>query len=314
VAALLALVTTGRCAAQTLDAARERSTFRFGFSSSTFSDVNENDARAAVKVWAQMLFKERGLPVEPEPQIFRGSEAIAAALRSKLIDAVALPVDEYWGLRELLDSRIFIGGVNDGRITEEYLLLVHQDSGVQRLEQLRDRSIGCWQNSRMSLAPAWLDTILVQGGLPRASEFCRATQIPKLSKVMLPVFFRQVDACIVTRQGFKNMSELNPQVGQRLKIIATSPELVPSGFCFRKDYDDPIRETIVTELGKIKSSPAGAQVLMLFQSGSLEGQPVSCLDSAFALLATHVRLCGATNALGTTNSALAPFQKETNRP
>ena len=271
------------------------STFRFGFSSSTFLDVNENDAKAAVKVWARMLFKERGLPVEPDPTILNGPTAIAQALRAKQVDAIAIPVDEYSKLLEELDPRLFIAGLNEGQITEEYVLLVHQDSAIQRVEDLRGRSVGCWQNSRMSLGLVWLDTVLVQGGFPRAREFCRVKQINKLSQAVLPVFFRQADACVVTRRGFKNMGELNPQVGQRLKVLATSPALVPSGFCFRRGYDDPLRETIVAELGKIKSSPDGTQVLTLFQSGSLEAHPVACLDSALALLATHARLCGETN-------------------
>jgi ABC-type phosphate/phosphonate transport system substrate-binding protein len=292
---LTALLATGRASAADSSSEPISKQFRFGFSKGTFTGVNENDAKAAMKVWARMLLKERGLPVEPEPQVLSGVEEIAQALRGKLIDAATLPVDEYWKLREEVDSRLFIGGLNEGRITEEYVLLVHQDSGIQRLEDLRGRDVGCWQNSRMSLAPAWLDTVLAKGGFPRATEFCRFAQINKLSKVILPVFFRQADACVVTRRGFKNMSELNPQVGQRLKVLATSPELVPTGFCFRRDYSDPLRETIVAELGRIKTTPAGAQVLTLFQSDSLEAQPISCLDSAFELLATHERLCGGTN-------------------
>ena len=181
---------------------------------------------------------------------------------------------------------------------------MHQDSGIKRIEDFAGRSVIFFQNSQMSLAPAWLDTALFHDGCRRGAEFCRVTQSNKLPKVILPVFFRQSDACVVTRRGFKTMSELNPQMSQRLKVLATSPEVVPSGFSFRRDYDDPLRETIVTELGKIISTPAGAQVLTLFQSGSLQAQPISCLDSAFELLVKHRRLCGETNT-GTTGKGSA---------
>ena len=282
-----------------------RTQFRLGFSSATFSDVNENDAKAGIKVWAQMLFKERGLPVDPEPMIFKDAEAIAQALREKRVDAITLNTDEYWRLGGELRADPFVGGLNDGRITEEYVLLVHQDSKLDRLADLRGRSLNLFQNSRMCLAPAWLDTLLVQSGFPRATEFFRVTRANKLSKVVLPVFFRQTEACVVTRRGFKMMSELNPQVGQRLKVLAVSPELVPTGFCFRHDYRDPIKETIIGELARIKDSPAGAQVLTLFQSGSLEAHPLSCLESAFALLETHQRLCGGTNTPIANTTSLA---------
>ena len=192
------------------------------------------------------------------------------------------------------------------RITEEYVLLVHQDSEIHRIEDLRGRSVMFWKNSRMSLASAWLDIALFNNGCPRVAEFCRVTQNNKLSKVVLPVFFRQSDACVVTRRGFKIMSELNPQVSQQLRVLASSPELVPSGFCFRRDYDDPLREIIVTEMGSLTATPAGQQVLTLFQSGPLEAWPISCLDSAFELLATHERLCGGTNKVNTLQPRSVP--------
>lgn len=286
--------------------ATNRTQFRLGFSSSTFTDVNENDARAGLKVWAQTLLKERGLPVDPEPVILKDPEAIAQALHSRSIDAITMNTDEYWKMGRELCSSPFIAGLNDGRTAEEYVLLVRQDSKIERLEELGGRKLALYQNLRMCLAPAWLDTILIKADHPRANEFCHVTQFSKLSKVVLPVFFRQIDACVVTRRGFRIMGELNPQVSQQLKIIATSPELVPTGFFFRGDYHDSIKANIMAELAKIKDSPAGAQILTLFQSGSLEAQPLSCLDSAFALLELHQQLCGLTNGATTAIAKALP--------
>lgn len=272
-----------------------RSQFRLAFSAATFTDVNENDARAAVKIWAQTLFNERGLPVDPEPVILKDPVAIAQALQDRQIEAITLNTDEYWRLGNDLLAGPFIGGQNNGRITEEYVLLVHRDSKIERLADLRGGSLVFHQNLRMCLAPYWLDVVLVNDGLPPAAAFCRVSQNSRLSKTVLPVFFRQADACVATRRGFEVMSELNPQVSQRLKVLASSPELVPTGFVFRRDYHDPLKATIVAELAKIKDSLSGSQLLALFQSGSLEAQPISCLDRAFELLANHQRLCGGTN-------------------
>lgn len=274
-----------------------RSRFHLGFSLATFTEVNENDAKAAMKVWAHMLLQERGLPVDPEPVVMRGLEEVIQALRDKRVDAVTLNTDEYWRLDTNLLEGPFIAGLSGGRITEEYLLLVHKDGQIDRIESLRGRRLNIFQNSRMCLAAAWLDTILHQAGFPPATQFCQTTRIPKLAQVVLPVFFRQVDACLVTRRGFQTLSELNPQVGQRLMVLAASPEFVPTGFCFRRGYDDPLKDTIVAELSKIKDSPAGIQLLTLFQSGSLEAHPLSCLDNAFQLLATHQKLCQTTNGV-----------------
>jgi len=302
---LVGLGVSALCLIPRVITGQEAPQFRLGFSSSTFTDINENDAKAGIKVWARTLLKERGLPVDPEPVILNDQKAIAQALRSGRIDAITLNADEYWRLGKDLIAGPFIGGLNEGRITEEYVLLVHQDSQIERIEDLRGRSLTLFHNSRLCLAPFWLDTVLVQSGFPRATEFCQVTQNSKLSKVVLPVFFKQADACLVTRRGFKTMSELNPQVSQRLKVLAASPELVPTGFCFRRDYHDPLKDVIVAELARIKDTPAGAQILTLFQSGSLEAHPLSCLDSAFELLETHRRLCSETNSTKASTASVA---------
>ena len=70
------------------------------FSGSMFVDVNENDASAAVRVWAQMLSKEHGIPVNQTVRILRGTNAIAAALQSHTADIITLTTEEYWALRK----------------------------------------------------------------------------------------------------------------------------------------------------------------------------------------------------------------------
>ena len=268
--------------------------FRFGFSAETFTDANENDAKAALKIWIQTLAATRGLDVDPEPLILDGPEEMMQALREARIDALALPVNEYRQVREEVDPGAFIGSSEAGQIrSEEYLLLVHRDSGIQSLADLRGRSLTCWKNSRSSLAEPWLDVVLLTQGWSRGAEFCRLTQDRKLSNVVLPVFFRRTDACVVTRSGFEGLSELNPQLGQRLQVLTHSAAMVPAGFCFRKDYAGPIRETMLDEMRQLVATPAGRQLQTLFQFGTLESHPVSCLDSALELLATHERLCAA---------------------
>ena len=93
------------------------------------------------------------------------------------------------------------------------------------------------------------------------------------------------------------MKELNPQLGQQLKVLAASPELVPSVFCFRTDFSSSMKEQLLAEIAKVHQSPSGQQVLTMFQSERLEERPVVCLDSALELLVRHRRLSAATTAV-----------------
>ncbi|NTW76213.1 MAG: phosphate/phosphite/phosphonate ABC transporter substrate-binding protein [Syntrophaceae bacterium] len=272
---------------------------RVGFSSATFTKVNENDVMAALKVWLHMLAKERGIPTDPQPRLLNGLQAIRESVRGNFVDAVALNTDEYWKIQDTMDRRLCIVGLNEGRPTEEYILLTHQQNGIRRIADLRGHSLVFFQSPRMSLASVWMDTVLVQGGFRRTVEFCQVTHAIKLQDAVLPLFFRKIDACVVTRRAFNTMNELNPQISQQLRVIASSPEVVPALFAFRQNYNDPIREKIISQLEKIVSTPAGAQFLTLFQAGSLKALPTSCLGSAFDLLSRHKRLCGQTKTVKT---------------
>ena len=271
---------------------------RFAFSSRMFSDVNENDARAAMKAWGQTISTERDIPLEPVFQIFVGAGAIAAAIRGKLIDAITLPTDEYCALRDEVPLGSIVIGSKGGRSTEQYVLLVRGDSGIQRLADLRGHSLVVFQNPLTSLAPAWLETELLQHQLGLTEQFWgRVSDSTKLLRAILPVFFHQADACLVTLKGFETMAELNPQIGRQLQILAKSEAMVPNLFCFRGDYRSPNREKILQEISRVGETPAGRQTLALFQTDKLfPGDPAE-LASACALLDLHRRLRAA--ALGT---------------
>jgi phosphonate transport system substrate-binding protein len=265
-----------------------------GFSSTVFGNVNENDAKAAMKIWTQAIAKERGALIPTESQVLNGDEAIASAVRNKLIDAVTMTVEEYWVLGRAFMSTNAILGANAGLATEEYLLLVRRDGSFGRIDDLRGRSLAFFQNARTSLAPVWFETLLLKSGLGKTPQFCgRVTHGTKLTQAVLSVFFRQADACVVTRRGFETMIELNPQVGQQLKILVSSPPIVPVVFVFRADYADPFEDEIIAEIENVHSTVADQQVLTLFQCDGLQVRPISVLDTALELLATHARLSDA---------------------
>jgi len=273
---------------------------RFAFSTRMFTDVNENDAKASVKAWALALARERQVPMSTEPIILSGVTQLKRALEDATIDGAAVTTEEFLSLEpELQGTNLFMSSIN-GRCTEEYLLLIRADSGLTNLCDLRGRKVVMFDNPRASLAPLWVDLILSEKRLGAPAEyFGQVLKAQKLAKVVLPVFFGQQDACIVTRRGFETMCELNPQVRAQLRVLATSPELVPALGFMRRSYDSPLRGLVLAALRGLEKSAAGTQVLTLFQSDTLEEQPASLLNTARDLLAAHRNLklagAGATN-------------------
>jgi phosphonate transport system substrate-binding protein len=268
-----------------------RAVFRLAFTSSMFAEVKVDDARAAMKVWMLAIARDRGIPVDPEPKIYDSLEELSKTLRSGLVDGVGATAEEFWRLRKGIELDRLVVGIQDNRIADEYIVLVHRESGIKNVEALRGRRLLLPQNPRMSLATVWLDTHLMQKGLEPAERFLGAvTSVNKLSQVVLRVFFRQSDACLVTRRGFETMNELNPQLGMILNVIAASPELVPTGFAFLSRSSAPLRDQMLGEMTRLSDSVAGQQILTLIQADRVEERPFSCMARAFELLSIHQRL------------------------
>jgi phosphonate transport system substrate-binding protein len=137
----------------------------------------------------------------------------------------------------------------------------------------------------MCAAPAWLATLLDDEHLGPAEEFLGAmTADTKVSRVVLPVFFGQTDACLTYRRGFETMCELNPQVGKELTPIAASPPIVACFYVFRKNYHNPSREKFIKLHTTLLSSPAGRQIATLFQFDELTVRDASCLATGLSVL------------------------------
>ena len=268
------------------------STFRMGFSKMAFGEVNENDAKAAVKVWGQTIAKAEGISVNPDPLIYGTFRILRDSFLSGSVDAAAITLPDYRQLRrEIALDPLFVTRTA-GSTTEQYLLLVRREGPVKSLADLSGRSLGLQNHMKSNLALLWLDVLLRQQGHPMTARFARSIhREAKLTKVILPVFFGQMDACVVTRGGYETMCELSPLVGKQLAILATSPEYVPSVFAFRASYRPPAFDRLSDCMKQLGSTPSGHQVLTIFQSDSVEQLPASSLDSALELLATHERLC-----------------------
>ncbi len=280
--------------------------FRMGFSSAMFAEVNENDAKAAVKVWGQTVASERGIPVSPASMIYNGVPAVREALKKKEIDAVALTSVEFAALKPEIDLAPLFLNFSSGTPTDQYVLLVHQEAGISSLRELRGRSLVLHENLRECLAQTWLETELAQGGLHPDGFLGKLSTSSKLSKVVLPVFFRQADACVVTLKGFETLTELNPQLGKQLKVLTTSPELVTALFCFRQDYAPSFKGELLSSIGELHRTPSGQQILMVFESETIQEMPPSFLEKTLQFLVLHEQLCGSAKL-----SAAQPAQKKT---
>ena len=264
---------------------------RVAISQSLVSSVNLNDARTAFVVWWEHLARQMNITADSAGPIFETTAQILNRVRTQQVDAVAINILEYRQMADFLDASEVVAAGDDTRT--HYLLLVKRESGIQKLADLRGRKLLQQNSSRMCLAPAWLSVLLEEADLERSERFFGpVTTDPNPSRVVLPVFFGQAEACLVEGKSFLTMCELNPQLSEDLSALTASARMTVTFYVFRKNYHSQYRERLIEALSTLDESAAGRQLMTMFQFESLAVRDASCLDPALALIEASDRIGG----------------------
>jgi len=280
--ALALLLGAWRWVPQALAAADSGAPVHLAISESVMGDVNLNDARAAMQVWLKRMTQDLNLVFDSK--LFATTQEILEGTHKGQFDCIALNIIEYRQIADLLDSSQIVTSAGAAGL-EEYLILVKRDGGVRQLADLKGRRLSMLKTPKMCVAPAWLSTILDEGHYGPAEQFFGSVATDaKFSRVVLPVFFGQAEACLTSKRGFDTMGELNPQVSRDLKVLASSPAMVVNFYIFRKNYQGVQREKVIRALSGLGESAAGRQLATLFQFDALTVRDAGCLASVLGVL------------------------------
>jgi ABC-type phosphate/phosphonate transport system substrate-binding protein len=275
-----------------LAAAEGGAPVRFLISESLVSDVNIADARAAMLIWLRRMEKDLNVVVELDPRVFQSTEEILHRARRGQFDSVALNALEYRQIADVLDPGVVLAPAGEGG-TEQYLLLARRDRGFNELSKLRGSRLCALTAPRMCVAPAWLSATLDEAHLGPSEQFFGSVATDtKASRVILPVFFGQTDACLASKRTFDTMSELNPQVAKALAAIASSPPMVVTFYIFHKNFTAARRDRFIRALSGVRDSAAGRQLATLFQFEELAVRDASCLTGVLDVLKKAERAHG----------------------
>lgn len=281
----------GTAIAQTKTETMDEHPFRLAFSTSLFRDVNEADIRAAMKVWILTVAKDVGIEVDSDIHIYGNVSELRKFAENNPVDGFAITTPELVQLSSSFVFDRYALGTRRGDFRDEYLLLVRDNSGIETLEQLRDKDLVIWDSPRTSLAQIWLESTLLEKQLGRIDGyFSQVLLRVKPSQVALPVFFGKNTACLITRDSFDVMGELNPQLRMKLRVIAQSPPYVSAGFAFLQNRKWAFREKIFKAMQQLDGTAAGRQILALTQSDTIINYPIEILNESITLIARHQQL------------------------
>ncbi len=269
-------------------AAKEGSRLVIGFTGSAFQDVSNTDIRAGVSVLiekAAFKYFDKG-----ESHFYENLTGMTADLKSGKVQVLATPVEEFMVLRKLAPIDPILVTSSGGGIDMELLLLVRKDSGIHSLHDLKNKTIVIPpRNPRCrSLYQVWIESMLDRQGLGDMKSFFSSIKEAKtVAKALMPVFFRQADACLVSRQVLDLTAELNPQINNELMVISRRGKLGLGIVAVDRRLPEETREKIRQAFLTLHQTPDGEQLLMLFKVRKLVPIPAGYLKETETLYSKH---------------------------
>lgn len=258
---------------------------RLGLFSQRFESLPENDVKAALRVWLQKISEAENIPMDSEVSVFRDNPQTLEALQKGEVGGLITTFEQFYELNKKVEfDHLFLTEL-EGTYQERMLLVARKNGRVKGLADLRGGTLNRYKSSRTVLGLSWLGLELHKAGLPPLEQLVtKVTDRIKLTDAVLPVFFGKVDAVLVNENGFTVMKELNPQLAQDLVVVAESEPLVPVLLAFLKDFQPDYLPDLLAVLEELDNTPAGRQILLLFQCDAISEKPPAMLDSSIRLL------------------------------
>ncbi len=264
-----------------------------GFYMPVIREVSRRDVEISLRFWVEELARSINLTYKPV-QFYTDMAELKRDMDAGHINylvATSMGVAQHFTPEELGD------GFSGYKQNPEHLLLVtRRDANIASLADLAGKRMGVLGGDELS--EIYLETMLLKiWGKADWSRLGPVIREARSSKLAHRLFFDQLDAALIYRSGYEAAVTLNPQVGQRLRVLdeytfkMRSPHI--GLFSSKVPYEQ--REIISRAALKLNDTTRGRQVLQIYQADDLVRTGVAELDPYYKLLATRKALRGATS-------------------
>ena len=240
--------------------------FRVAYVPNVIAGVSPHDTELAFNILLEKIMNQK-LPGYGTKAISYGDMSLAIKdFTLGKIDLLAMTSLHYLEAHKNVQMEPAIVSVSGGVSENSYLLIVQKANDFQSLDQLRGKKLIIEKGIAGDIATLWMDTLLLEQGLPESSMFFSSVKkVNKVSQALLPVFFGQMDLCIIRKCSFETMTDLNPQLGRELLCKRESPGYLFTIGVLNPRLGEKYRKVLSDMAVTIGDIPEGKQVLLMFQ-------------------------------------------------
>ncbi len=191
------------------------------------ASIDNKDIRLAVNLLQQEVFSKSKYNVNT--QFSNDLHHTIQEFQKSNIDILSL--DFVYYLKNYEQITPYVGGrwvlleKKDNKFREFYLI-TNKKSKISSLKDLKDKTVALVQND--SMQELYLDTLILEELHTSSDTYLnKIKNYTKPSRLLIRLFFNQIDACIVSKYTWNTAIEINPQLKKRLQIIKHSQDIFP---------------------------------------------------------------------------------------
>jgi ABC-type phosphate/phosphonate transport system substrate-binding protein len=241
--------------------------FRFGVLG-LLSGVSQEDAQVAIELNLMRDNRDEFPNLEVHVEIVPDVSSAARLFEQRRLHGIVLTSSDYLALKEQTSkvNPLFISSRQE-ELLEAYVLLVSNHvTSIDQLSTLGRGRLVMDSCGETNIGQLWLDTVLWEyDKRDSKSFFSDIRKETSAARIVLPVFFGQAEACLVPESVFRTMADLNPQIGQKLKVLKRSPGFAHSVICTIENLDPRLVAAIKRNATNMPHSAGGRQLMMIFQ-------------------------------------------------
>ena len=238
-----------------------------GYSKKVFYSVDVKDAAAAAHIIILKIVEKTGISIRLTTSVYEDMEHIIKDLKGKKLDLITVLSEDLPVLMQHHVVDPFLIEVEEEQLFENFVICMRKNRSESGLASLAGRkiAISIWVDS--DLPVYWLELLLHERNLPDAGTFFSiADRIRNPEQAIMQVFFHNMDACLVPRQAYDVLKEMNPQIADEITIVAESPDFINGVLCLNKTLTEKDKRSLIEEkLLKLKNEVGGRQMMDLFR-------------------------------------------------
>lgn len=250
---------------QESDEASEKE-LRFGAIQGIYPNVSRTDGRLALELLMQKTIHRNAYPYGVKLSFIDPQADIPTAIKRGGYHFVTLSSIDYFKYHQIVQLDPILIPSKIENPTEQLLFLVGKDQDLPTIAKKEGRSLIIETGSSGDLSRLWLDTLLLDKGYPDSKQFFTIIRrVSKPSRAIIPVFFGQADACIITRHALKVIKELNPQIDHQVQTLYQSERLVRLMICATDKPSKEAVQNLINETTILDKNPDTRQAMTILQ-------------------------------------------------